>query len=68
MMSTILLGVALQKDTAAVVLRRTEAAFSGDYHYDDVDLLGWAEYSLDEWTTADCGRGAPVLFSGPVTL
>ena len=46
--ATLLLSVALAKNTASILLERTEAALLGDANYADLDLLDWAELAGED--------------------
>ena len=56
--ASLLLSVALAKNTAAILLDRTEAALHGDYGYTKLSDAAWADQSLADWTSAECGAWA----------
>ena len=57
--ATLLLSVALAKNTAQILLDKTEAALLGDEQYRDIDILEFAECCYPDWTiAASSGGGA----------
>ena len=48
-----------RKNTAQILLDKTEAALLGDEQYRDLDVLEFAEYCYPDWTiAASSGGGA----------
>ena len=57
-MATLLLSVALAKQTAHLLLERTEATLLGENCYGDFDVYDWAEYCFDDWEAVRDRSGA----------